>query len=384
MIRRAIGESDAWPEVTAFEFTGRMREVEDLRVQVENRPLVVLFGGREIERISDAEIQRQPWRELPIIPRESLGNVRARLDHVLLNVDREGVHLAQQQGRQRVAAASDSGGIAARSGEGKRSCGIRWIEHIERLTTDVNPKLERVATAHQREGVEVFGDRGRKVGIRSSRGSDLLQARDSENGKHRAERVGRQSRNGDTAILERRLVQVPAGVAEAQLIQSAGRKGPVIIPNESIAPSERVTDDSRGQTSTSVRQRSDGSVIVAKIRITAENAMLFAKVPINAKIRLVLIVRFRRRADVVVGSGHVRQRVVAKDQTAQAIEPAGRNVVARKLRARRCGGIVDRLCKDALALSERWHDTESRQTGAKARALPVHEKEGLVVLNGSA
>src|SRR5262249_46726620 len=90
----SVRQPHARAEIAAFEFSGRMREVEFLRAQIEDRPLVVHLSGRKIKRISRAQVQRKARSDLPVIANKELRDVRPRLDDIFLNVNREGVYLA--------------------------------------------------------------------------------------------------------------------------------------------------------------------------------------------------------------------------------------------------------------------------------------------------
>ena len=152
--------------------------------QIEDRALVVPFRRRKVERVAGSDVQRQTRGNLPIVAHEEFGEIRARLNHVFLDVDGEGVDLPQQQRCQRVAAAGDGRTVAAGGGEGERSGGVRWIEHVQSFAPYVGSELDGVAAAHQRESIQEFRDGGGEFGVRRGGGADLLQARNCKEGQY--------------------------------------------------------------------------------------------------------------------------------------------------------------------------------------------------------
>ena len=72
-----------------------MREIQHLRLQVEDSPLIVDLGRRKVERVARPEAEREPIRNLPVIYEEKLRDVGTLLQQLLLNVDRERIHIAQ-------------------------------------------------------------------------------------------------------------------------------------------------------------------------------------------------------------------------------------------------------------------------------------------------
>src|SRR5438445_806688 len=74
--------------------------VELLRLQIEDGRLIVHLGGREIQRVAHARRQRPAMGDLPVVLDEVLLKVRAVLDLLLLQIDRERLHLAEQKARK--------------------------------------------------------------------------------------------------------------------------------------------------------------------------------------------------------------------------------------------------------------------------------------------
>src|SRR6185312_12723917 len=93
-------------------------------------------------------------------------------------------------------------------------------------------------------------------------GADLLESRQSEDREHRTERVRRDARHGDVAVLERGLIESAARVAEARLVQRGGREGPFVLDNAARAEGDGVPDDTGGQAAAAVGERGDGRIVV--------------------------------------------------------------------------------------------------------------------------
>ena len=74
-------------------------------------------------------------------------------------------------------------------------------------------------SANHREGIQKLRDRRCEVGVGGGGRSDLLIARNGKNGERGRECAGRRAGDGNAAILERRLTDVPARVPETRLVQ---------------------------------------------------------------------------------------------------------------------------------------------------------------------
>ena len=125
---------------------------------------------------------RLNWKavgDAPFVAHEKLGDVRARLQHLFLNVDGEGVYLSQQERLDAVA--------RARRIEREHTGGIGRIQHVQRFAANVGAEFNSVAAADHGESVEVFGDGGGEVAVGSGGGTDLLEPGDQESGQHRSE-----------------------------------------------------------------------------------------------------------------------------------------------------------------------------------------------------
>src|SRR5262249_12711280 len=159
-------------------------------------------------------------------------------NHVLLDVDGKRIDLSQKKGSQGVAAPGNCGAIGAgrRKAEGTRW--IRRIENVQRFAPDVGPELDRVPVPDDGERVQELGSRSGEVRIRRGGWADLLEAGNCEDRQDRGEGVRRQAGYGDPTVLERGLIEVAAGVAEAKLIQSGRRDGPIVVAHEGVAASD--------------------------------------------------------------------------------------------------------------------------------------------------
>ena len=73
------------------------------------------LGRREIERVPQARADRQPVGHLPVVLNEVLLELRAVSNLLLLQIDREVLHLAEQEARERRARCSATPGRSLQS-----------------------------------------------------------------------------------------------------------------------------------------------------------------------------------------------------------------------------------------------------------------------------
>src|SRR5207248_9078511 len=106
---------------------------------------------------------------------------------------------------------------------------IRRLQHLERLASEVHSKFERMPSTHHRKGIEILGNGSPESRIGAGRWPDLLIARHRKDWQHGCERIRWNTRYGDVAILQRRLVQTSPRVAEARLVQHRWRKTPIAL-----------------------------------------------------------------------------------------------------------------------------------------------------------
>ena len=112
-IRNPVRQTEAGTEITAFQVTSRVREVQHLRSEIEDCTLITNFGRWEIQRVSGPGVQRETRREFPIISQKKLCNMSAFLNDMILDVDREGIHLPQQKGSEGITAIGDGRVVCA-------------------------------------------------------------------------------------------------------------------------------------------------------------------------------------------------------------------------------------------------------------------------------
>src|SRR5215203_7459756 len=90
---------------------------ELLRVEVENRGLIVLFVRGKVQRIPQSAIHRDAAGCTPRILHEVLLRVCAVADLLRLHVDREALHLAEQEAGEWRASVSRAGQVCEQAAE---------------------------------------------------------------------------------------------------------------------------------------------------------------------------------------------------------------------------------------------------------------------------
>ena len=155
-------------------------ELELLRLEIEDGRLVVLFGGREVQRVADAGIDRQAIGQPPVVLDEVLLEVGAIADLLLLEVDRELLHLSEQEARERRARVRRAREIAEQVAEGEGPGRRRRLQHIEALPPQVRTHLDRVPALQPGERVGDLGHAGAEVCRGVRRRSELLIAADEK------------------------------------------------------------------------------------------------------------------------------------------------------------------------------------------------------------
>src|SRR6185369_8583757 len=136
---------DAKPrtEVQLVKPAGRPRltvaaeKLELLCLQIEDGRLVVLFRGWEVQRVADAGISRHPIGQAPVVLEEVFLEVGAIADLFLLEVDRELLHLSQQEARERRPGVRGAREIAEQVAEGERSRWRRRLQNVEALPPQI-------------------------------------------------------------------------------------------------------------------------------------------------------------------------------------------------------------------------------------------------------
>ena len=76
--------------------------LERSRVEVEDGSLVVDLRRREVQRVTQAAVHREPRRDPPVVLDEVLLEMRAVADAVVLQIDRELLDLTEKKAREGV------------------------------------------------------------------------------------------------------------------------------------------------------------------------------------------------------------------------------------------------------------------------------------------
>ena len=147
-------------------------EILQLRgLEVEHRDLVVLFRRREVQRVAQAALtvmrslmRQSSWNEAP------WKCARFRI-WVLLQVDREGRDLAEQEACQRRTGVRHGRLIGEQAGEGEDTRRRRRLDDVQPLPAQVAAELNHVPTLLPAERIGKLGDAGPEVGRRVGRRS---------------------------------------------------------------------------------------------------------------------------------------------------------------------------------------------------------------------
>ena len=82
----------------------------------------------------------------------------ALLNLLLLQIDREGLHLSEQEAREGVAGIRDPWQVAADGAEDERAGRPRWLVHVEPLPAGIEPHLQGVTAFEPGQRVGDFGE----------------------------------------------------------------------------------------------------------------------------------------------------------------------------------------------------------------------------------
>ncbi len=413
-IRHLVRDTQAWREVLLLEIASRARSavrpeiIQLLRLQVEHCAAIIHHGRREVQRVSNAEVQSQPPRRAPVVLQEKLRDLRSRLQNLGLRVDAEASDLSRQERCKRVARVRrhcsrrrQSSGEDA--GELKVPRRTRRLQHIERLEPDVRTCLQTVAAANQRVVVDELRHRSREIRIPARRRTELLEPHDVISRQHIGKRTRRNIR--DERRLRQRLrdsagsaIELAARVAEAELVHRRRRQGERMLRGHAIRACEGVADHAGGQIPAAVRKRRRRPAVVAQERITSEHTMAGPEVAVEPSVELI---RYRvvvanppvviRRRLCARGSYHVGRRIPFHHGRCRAVDPRNRDRVAREWipqispidESRRCR-IENRRGKHAAPLRRSRHGARSNHAGIQSRTLPVRKEERLVLLHRTA
>ena len=151
------GEAQAWGEAGVVKLAGAAgvayltilgaEVVKLLGGQVEDGTLVAGFGGRQVEGVTRAEVEDESRRDAVVILEEELVDVVAGADGAGLKVDGEGVHLAEEEAGEGVAArglASGASGIGACGSEGEGAGGIGGRDGVQLVAAEVGAGFDGV------------------------------------------------------------------------------------------------------------------------------------------------------------------------------------------------------------------------------------------------
>src|SRR5262245_6182784 len=151
-----------------MQFAGRLRKpvlpkvLELLRLKIEDRPLVVGLRRREVQRVAQPGVDGEARRHLEIVLREEFEDTGARVNDVLLQVDREVADLTEQVARQGVSGLSGKHAargrvtrlgadgvcsparIAEGSGEIEDARGRRRLQNVQPLNPVIDAEFHRV------------------------------------------------------------------------------------------------------------------------------------------------------------------------------------------------------------------------------------------------
>ena len=187
--------------------------VELLGGEVEDGALVCLFDGGEVEGVAGAEVEGETVGDLPVILEEVLLDLVAGADLAGLEIDLEGIDLAEKKTCDGVAAVGDPLLIRTSGGEGEGAGGIRRGDGVELVPAEVDACTDGVAAAGEDDGVEKLPDSGLEPGRRCWRGAELLR---------KPVKV-----KSETALLKAALVGMPGIPSAVDAV--VGRVGPVTV-----------------------------------------------------------------------------------------------------------------------------------------------------------
>ncbi len=356
------------------------------------------FRRREVERVAQPGRQREVRRDLPVVLDEVFLRSRPLLDLLLLQIDREGLHLSEEETRQRRPGPAGARLVAADGVERERPGGGRRLDDVQALPAPVDAGLQEVAPLHPGQRVGDLRHAGREVRRGVGRRAELLVAADEEGrqrvGETRARRNAGEAQRRAGRGVERRggPVNGAARVAEADLVEERRREGALVVGRE--RPRVRQLRPERaGRHAAAVGERRDRREVVVEVRQTPEQVVAIRRRVIEADVPLVLVVDLGRGAAVIVGrAGGGRQRVVRQERDGDRIELRRRNRVAGKRGSYRAGrGIEDgrhlagdRFREDTLALQRRRHRRDDGARDVLALSLIVGEEERPIAPQGTA
>ncbi len=158
--REEISEADARGDIVIVKLAGAAavavdaEVVELLRGEVEDRALVVLLDRGEVKGPARADVGGEAVGDFPVVLDEILLDLVARPNLAFLQVDLEGIDLAEEEAGDGVAAVGDALLIGSSGGEGKGAGGIGRGNGVELIPAEVAAELECVRAAGEDEAVD--------------------------------------------------------------------------------------------------------------------------------------------------------------------------------------------------------------------------------------
>ena len=373
------------------------RVLELLGRHVEDRALVVDLGRREVERVAQAGVDREARGRAPVVLDEELQDPGPLPELLVLKVDREVLHLAQEEAREGQARAGGAGPVAALAGESEQPRGRRRLDDVEPLQPKVGAGLQRVTTPLQGERVHELRHVRRGVGVGVGGRPELLEAVDREGRKRvlvggvRGDAGQPQSRGRRSVEDEPRAVQRAARVAQSQVVDHPWTERVHVAQDRRLRARVRAPDRACRQAAAAVGEGRHRVGQVLEVAEAGEQLVAVRGVVVGPHVELVLVVALVREAPVVVGRpGQVGEWIAAQQLRRHRVDPAcwdgaGRERIACGAAAR--GGACrrrivdrrhatgDRFREDSSALQGRGDGRDAHASDALPAALVVHEEE---------
>ena len=398
---RPVGESvdgaETRAEVVLLQRTDRVVAwiLQLLRLEIEHGRLTADFRGREVQRIAQPRVERQPLGHFPIVLDEVLLKVGPLLYSGVLQVDREVLDLPQEEARERRPGAGHAGQIAADGVEGEGTCRRRRLDDVQSLPAPVEPHLQRVAAFHPGERVGDLGHARAEVGCRVGWRPELLVAADQERG-HRVRKLGR---GGNTGNPERGSGRRPerrgitpnraSRVAKPEFVEHVRREGPLVVRRK--RPRVRVLRPERARRDAAAvgKRRHRGEAVPEVRQATKHLVAIRGELVVDPRVPLILAVHLVGCPPIVVrGARRGRQRIVVEEAARDRVHLGNRDsVFGKSLPAgsdRRRRVVDDRyapgdgLGEDPLALQQRRDRGNGRAGDTLSLPLVVHEEERAV------
>ena len=374
--------------------------------EVEDGSLIGLFDGGEVEGVACSQVEGEAAGDAPVILKEVFLDLVAWADLAGLEVDLEGVDLAEEEAGDSVAAVGNALLVGSGGGEGEGAGGVGGRDGVELVPAEVYAGAEGVAAVSEDDGVEELPDGGLKLGEGAGGGAELLESGEGEEGKCVVEGgVGGDAwdaQDGGGGIAEGGADNgvAAASVAHAEVVEDSRGEGVGFVDDGLLAEDVGEADDGSGADdgagdgSAAVGKGGDGLFDVGEVGVTAEGAVVHAEGDVYAGVELILMVDIVGGAGVVVGGGGEvgGGRESGEESYGGGVE-GGVDGVVREFGANidavdYCGGggVVDfgDAGEDSLALVKSRDGGDQGAADVGLDALVVAEEEDLVVDDGQA